>query len=123
MRAEARHALLDEKAADALVGLRPHDGDVGDAAVGDPALDAGDDELIAVGAGAGLHAARIGAVIRFGQAEAADEPCPQPCAGSQRSFCASEPKAWIGCMHSEPCTDTIERKPLSPRSSSWQMSP
>src|SRR3546814_7434138 len=38
--AEAGHALLDHEALDALVGLRPDDGDVGQVAVGDPHLGA-----------------------------------------------------------------------------------
>ena len=47
-RREAARALLDEEAADAVVGLRPHDGDVGDRAVRDPHLRAVDDPVAAV---------------------------------------------------------------------------
>jgi hypothetical protein len=48
---------------------------------------------------------------------------PRAIAGSQRSFCASEPKWRMGNITSEPCTEQNERTPESPRSSSWQMSP
>ena len=45
-RAEARHVLLDEEAADlAVLGARPYDGDVGDRAVRDPHLRAGEDPV------------------------------------------------------------------------------
>ena len=43
---------------------------------------------------------------------------PAAMAGSQRAFCSSEPKAWIGYMQSEPCTEAKLRSPESPRSSS-----
>ena len=69
---EARGVLRDEEAADALVGARPDDGDVGDRAVGDPHLLAVQDPVVAVAAGAGAHRAGIGAGVGLGQAEAAD---------------------------------------------------
>ena len=69
---EALGALGDEEAADALVGLRPDDGDVGDRAVGDPHLLAVQDPVVAVAAGAGPHRAGVRAGVGLGQAEAAD---------------------------------------------------
>ena len=69
---EARRALLDEEAADAVVGLRPDHGDVGDRAVGDPLLGAVEDPAVAVAAGGGAHAARVRAEVGLGEAEAAD---------------------------------------------------
>jgi cyclohexa-1,5-dienecarbonyl-CoA hydratase len=44
-------------------------------------------------------------------------------AGSQRSFCASEPQVKMGHITSDPCTETNERRPESPRSSSCMMRP
>ena len=44
-------------------------------------------------------------------------------AGSQRSFCSFEPYVWIGYMTSEDCTETNERSPESPRSSSCVIRP
>ena len=43
---------------------------------------------------------------------------PAAMSGNQRSFCASEPKAQMGYMTSELCTEQKLRMPLSPRSSS-----
>src|SRR5690349_12244542 len=53
------------------------------------------------------------------------QPIARPAAisGSQRCFCSSEPKAWIGYMTRLDCTEQNERMPESPRSSSWQMRP
>ena len=48
---------------------------------------------------------------------------PDAMPGSQRSFCSSEPCFQIANMASEPWTDTTERRPLSPASSSRQASP
>ncbi len=48
---------------------------------------------------------------------------PRAMAGRYRFFCSSEPKAQIGYMHSDDCTETKLRMPESPRSSSWQMRP
>ena len=70
---EARGAFLDDEALDAFIGHRPDDGDVGQIAVGDPHLGAVDDPVAAVLLGVGLHVGRIGAAVRFGQAEAADD--------------------------------------------------
>ena len=62
----------DHEAADAVVGPRPHDGDVGDGAVGDPHLGAVEHPVVAVALGRGAHAAGVGAEVGLGQAEAAD---------------------------------------------------
>ncbi len=53
------------------------------------------------------------------------QPIASPLArrGSQDCFCASDPNAWIGYITSAPCTDTNERRPESPRSSSCMMRP
>ena len=76
---EAGAVGFDEEAADAFlcwVGggvfyLGPDDGYVGDAAGGDPHLFAVEDVVVAVFAGAGAHAAGVGAEVGFGEAEAA----------------------------------------------------
>ena len=44
-------------------------------------------------------------------------------AGSQRSFCSSEPERQIGNIASEPWTETALRTPASPASSSMQVRP
>jgi hypothetical protein len=53
------------------------------------------------------------------------QPITSPAAmpGSQRSFCSSEPYFQIGNIASEPCTETSERMPESPASSSRQATP
>ena len=43
--------------------------------------------------------------------------------GSHSCFCSSDPKAQMGNMASDPCTDTKLRKPLSPASSSRHVKP
>ena len=48
---------------------------------------------------------------------------PRAMAGRYRFFCSSEPKAQIGYMHRDDCTETKLRMPESPRSSSWQIRP
>ena len=48
---------------------------------------------------------------------------PRCIAGSQRSFCSSEPQRQIAYIASEPCTETRLRTPLSPASSSRHASP
>ena len=48
---------------------------------------------------------------------------PEASLGSQWRFCSSLPHSWIGHITSEPCTETKERRPESPRSSSWQIRP
>ena len=52
-------------------------------------------------------------------------PMTSPAAmrGSHSSFCSSDPKAQMGNMASEPCTETKLRVPVSPASSSMQASP
>ena len=76
---EAGAVGFDEEAADTFfagfgVGVfdfGPDDGYVGDGAGGDPHLFAVEDVVVAVFAGAGAHAAGVGAEVGFGEAEAA----------------------------------------------------
>ena len=75
-RGQSLHALFEHEAADFVVmGVRlgPDDEDVGDRRVRDPGLGAGQPIAAVDLLGAGLHAGGIGAGIRLGQAEAADE--------------------------------------------------
>ena len=53
------------------------------------------------------------------------QPISSPFAifGRYLCFCSSDPQAWIGNIQRLPWTETKLRRPLSPRSSSWQMSP
>src|SRR2546426_10233312 len=71
-RREAFGALLDEEAANSLLGAGPDDRQVGDVPVGDPALGAADDPVVAVATGASRHAGRVGAELGLRQPEAAD---------------------------------------------------
>src|SRR5262249_42348895 len=64
---EAVHALLA-----VLAQLGPHHRDVGDVAVGDPALRAVEHVLVTLAARRGAHAGWIRAEVGLGQAEAAD---------------------------------------------------
>ena len=48
---------------------------------------------------------------------------PRCIAGSQRSFCSSDPNFQIGNIASEPWTETVLRTPASPASSSRQVRP
>ena len=48
---------------------------------------------------------------------------PLAMAGSHRCFCSSDPYRSMGNMQSDPWTETKLRRPLSPRSSSWQARP
>ncbi len=48
---------------------------------------------------------------------------PRAIGGSQRCFCSSLPNFQIGNIASDPCTDTNDRAPLSPASSSKHASP
>ncbi len=73
VRTEPGGAFLDNESRN-LVGfiLCPDDKDIGDRRVGDPGFTAVQAEAPGDGARAGLHAPGVGAVIRFGEAEAAD---------------------------------------------------
>src|SRR5439155_22083852 len=53
------------------------------------------------------------------------QPTTRPAAmsGSQRCLCSSDPNFQIGNIASEPCTETNDRNPLSPASSSWHAKP
>ncbi len=71
-------AALDEEAADLAcrVQLGPDEEEVGDGGVGDPGLGAGEGVVALfgrVGFGEGLERARVGAVVGFGEAEAAEQ--------------------------------------------------
>ncbi len=48
---------------------------------------------------------------------------PRAIRGSHSCFCSSLPYSWIANIASEPCTDTSERIPESPASSSMQARP
>ena len=65
---------LDDEAEDlARVGVPgPHDHDVGDRRVADPALDAVEDPVVAVAAGGGLQRDGVGSVIGLGERERPD---------------------------------------------------
>ena len=77
---EAGTVGLDEEASDAPLLLRdggifdlgPDDGDIGDAAGGDPHLFAVQDVVVTIFAGASAHTAGIGAKVWLGEAEAAE---------------------------------------------------
>ncbi len=74
---EARESALDDEGADSLharsgIGERKDDVDAGEAAVGDPALGAVQDVLIAILDCGRLAGSRIGAGAGLGQAEGAD---------------------------------------------------
>ena len=71
-RAEAVGVRRDHEAPDAFVRPAPHDGDVGDRAVGDPHLATVEHPVGPVPLGARGHAGRVGAVVGLGEAEAAD---------------------------------------------------
>ncbi len=74
VRRETGGAGGDEETAHAVVGAGPDDGDVGDRAVGDPHLGAVEHPVAPVPPGVRAHGARVGAGVRLGQPEAADEP-------------------------------------------------
>src|SRR5680860_1623070 len=57
---------------DALLGVRPHHGDIGDGPVGDPHLATVQDPVVAVSFGTGAHSGRVGPMVGFGQAKASD---------------------------------------------------
>src|SRR4051812_34486150 len=48
---------------------------------------------------------------------------PECIGGSQRCFCSSEPQRQIANIASDPCTETSERTPESPASSSMHVKP
>ncbi len=75
--AKAGKIWLDQKGGDAAaagcgVGLREDDVDAGDSAVGDPGFCAVEDVVIAFAHGAGLDSGGVGAGLRFGEAEGAE---------------------------------------------------
>ena len=71
--AETRRSLFNQKAANAVFGLRPHHRHVRDGAVGDPHLGAIDAPLATgLAHGLGKHSARIGSEIRLCQTKTPD---------------------------------------------------
>jgi hypothetical protein len=73
-RLEAGGRRLDEEALDlaVLVRARPHDDDVGDRAVADPALCAVEDPAVAVAPRGGLERDGVRSVVGLGERERAD---------------------------------------------------
>ena len=71
-RREAGRVSRDDESANPVIGLRPHDRDVCDRAVGDPHLRAVEHPVVGVALGSRAHAGRIGAEVGLGEAEAAD---------------------------------------------------
>ncbi len=111
-RRQALHALLQDEAADLVVvrrRLRPDDEDVGDRRVRDPHLRAV--EPVAVGGllGARLHAARIGAGIGLGQAEAADPFAAWRASAGTSCAAPRSRRRGSGYITSDDCTLIIER--------------
>ncbi len=75
--AEAGKIGFDEEGGDAAaaccgIGLGENDVEAGDAAVGDPGFGAVQDVVIAIADGAGLDSGSVGAGLRFGEAEGAE---------------------------------------------------
>ena len=64
-RAEALVTLLNDEAANLAVQLGPHNGEVGDGAVGNPHLRTTEYIVISIGNRLCLHTAGVGAVVRF----------------------------------------------------------
>src|SRR5438270_10968975 len=72
-RAETTRSARYQKAEYTIIRPRPDHGQAGDPAVGDPGLVAVQHPVRARLAGAGPHAGGVGAEVRLGQAEAADD--------------------------------------------------
>src|ERR1700682_2962350 len=105
--AKAGRAALHQEAVNAIIGFGPDDGDIGNTTIGNPHFGTIQDIRIAIAPRRRAHTAGVAAPIRRSQA----------CCGP------SEPTLWIGNIASEPCTETNDRKPLSPASNSWQARP
>ena len=110
-RGEAGGAGRHDEAADALVGARPHDRDVGDRAVGDPHLGAVEHPVVAVALGRACACRRGSSRSPARSGRSSRSPRPAPSGAATRCFCSSLPKAWIANIASEPCTLTSERMP------------
>ena len=94
---------FDQEAADLVVfvlDLGPDDGDVGDGAGGDPHFFAVEDVFVAVFAGAGAHAAGVGAEVGFGEAEAAELFALLHAREARSVFARRCRRSWMGYMHS-----------------------
>ena len=120
---EARRVGRDDEAADAVVGPRPDDRDVGDRAVGDP-------HLACRRAPSRRRRARRGCACRPGSSRSRARsgrssrwPRRRPSRAATGCFCSSEPKRWMANIASDPCTETRQRTPESAASSSMQARP
>src|SRR5438132_6620471 len=69
---ESLRALLDQKSTDPLLATSPHDRQVGDVAIRDPALRAVEDPVFSVATRPRCHPGRVGSKLRLGQTEAPD---------------------------------------------------
>ena len=98
LRGEARRLARHEEPADAVVGARPHDGDVGQAAVRDPHLRAAHDPVRAVAPRARLHrpTGRCPRRARSGRSSrrARRAPCPAASAPSAPRSRRSRSGTW-----------------------------
>ena len=107
-RRQARHAALQDEAADrVVVVLGPDDHDVGDGRIGDPHLRAVQPVAAVDGVRARLHAAGVGAVVRLGEAEAADDRASrQP---GQVGLALSLAAIGVDRVHDQPRLDAHRR--------------
>ncbi len=115
--------VLDQEAADAVLGARPNDRDIGHGAVGDPGLLAVEDPAVAV------RRAVVRMPAGFEPKSGSVRP-KQPIAsprlqpGQPALLLLLRPdRCRIGYITSAPCTHTKLRRPESPRSSSCMISP
>ena len=108
-RGEAFGAALDQKAADFSVQLGPDHRDIGDRRIGDPHFRAIEAIARAILDRARDHAAGIGAMIRFGETETADQFAARQAGQIFLLLRLGLPKAKIGCITSEFCTLMAER--------------
>ena len=97
-----------DEAADALVGLRPHDRDVGDAAVGDPHLRAVEDPVVAVALGASCACPPGRSRSRARSARSSRSPRPPP---SAAATAASAPRSRTSRSGTSPASPA--RRPAS----------
>ena len=116
---EARRVGRDDEPADALVGLGPHDRDVGDAAVGDPHLRAVQDPVAAVAPRVRAHATPGRCPSRARSGRSSRWPRPAAMRGSHSCFCSSLPYFQIGniaqrALHARRTTGTRCRRPPAP---------
>jgi hypothetical protein len=72
LRGETLEALLDEKAANAFIGLRPHDGEIGNRTVRDPHLGSVQHPIGAASLRTRLHVGGIRSAVRLREPKARD---------------------------------------------------